>query len=247
MKKVESNEAKELKNSDTSKLLEYSIELKDKDIDFCINTIMGRYPEKGYCTNEKCKEICYVLEGNGTINKKEEKIVNESMDVTQGKLVIGLDINIDKEEDKYVVLMYNNILGGSATSKMFQNIREKEHLAYVANSMYFRHKNVIFINCGIEIENYEKTLNLTKQQLQDMKKGNFTDEDISNSKKGIIATIKGIEDEQDTMITYCFGQELSQTQVTLEKYKEIVENINKKQIVDIANKVDINTVYFLKN
>ena len=180
-------------------------------------------------------------------NKKEEKIVNESMDVTQGKLVIGLDINIDKEEDKYVVLMYNNILGGSATSKMFQNIREKEHLAYVANSMYFRHKNVIFINCGIEIENYEKTLNLTKQQLQDMKKGNFTDEDISNSKKGIIATIKGIEDEQDTMITYCFGQELSQTQVTLEKYKEIVENINKKQIVDIANKVDINTVYFLKN
>ena len=48
MKKVQSNEAKELKNSDTSKLLEYSIELKDKDIDFCINTIMGRYPEKGY-------------------------------------------------------------------------------------------------------------------------------------------------------------------------------------------------------
>ena len=178
---------------------------------------------------------------------KKENTITESMDVMQGKLVIGLNINIDNEKDKYIVLMYNNILGGSATSKMFQNIREKEHLAYVANSMYFRHKNAIFINCGIEIENYDKTLNLTKQQLDDMKKGNFTEEDINNSKKGIIATIKGIEDEQDTMITYCFGQELSQTEVTLEEYKDIIEGISKEQIVNIANRVDINTVYFLKN
>lgn len=178
---------------------------------------------------------------------KKENTITESMDVMQGKLVIGLNINIDNEKDKYTVLMYNNILGGSATSKMFQNIREKEHLAYVANSMYFRHKNAIFINCGIEIENYDKTLNLTKQQLDDMKKGNFTEEDINNSKKGIIATIKGIEDEQDTMITYCFGQELSQTEVTLEEYKDIIEGISKEQIVNIANRVDINTVYFLKN
>ena len=178
---------------------------------------------------------------------KKENIVTENMEVTQGKLVIGLNINIDKEEDKYVVLMYNNILGGSATSKMFQNIREKEHLAYVANSMYYRHKNAIFINCGIEIENYEKTLNLTKQQLDDMKKGNFTDEDIQNSKKVIIATIKGIEDEQDTMITYFFGQELSQTDVSLDKYQHLIEAVTKQQIIDVANRVTINTVYFLKN
>ena len=51
MKLVQKNEAKIVKNSDTSKLLEYSIELNDKDVDFCINTISGRYPEKGYCTN----------------------------------------------------------------------------------------------------------------------------------------------------------------------------------------------------
>ena len=54
MKVVKKNETKNIRNSDTSKLLEYSIGLKDKDIDFCINTISGRYPEIGYCTNEKC-------------------------------------------------------------------------------------------------------------------------------------------------------------------------------------------------
>lgn len=69
MKIVKSSDAQSIKNSDTSKLLEYSIGLNDKDIDFCINTINGRYPEKGYCTNEKCKEICYILEKELLIKK----------------------------------------------------------------------------------------------------------------------------------------------------------------------------------
>lgn len=91
MKIVKSSDAQIIKNSDTSKLLEYSIGLEDKDIDFCINTISGRYPEKGYCTNEKCKEICYLLEGKGTCNKKEKSINFEQGDV----------ILIDKKEIYY--------------------------------------------------------------------------------------------------------------------------------------------------
>ncbi len=78
--------------------------------------------------------------------------------------------------------MYNWILGGSATSKMFQIVREKYSLAYTAASNYLRHKNSIFIRCGIEIDNYEKTLKLIKEQLEDLKNGNFTDEDIKNAK-----------------------------------------------------------------
>ena len=75
------------------------------------------------------------------------------MDVTQGKLLLGLDVNINDEKLKYDTLIYNSILGGSANSKMFQNVREKAHLAYVASSSYLRHKSNIFVNCGIEIEN----------------------------------------------------------------------------------------------
>lgn len=182
-------------------------------------------------------------------NKKtdKEKVIVESMEVTQGKLVIGLNINIKDEKQKYDALMYNMILGGSATSKMFQNIREKEHLAYVASSMYIRHKNNIFMNCGIEIDNYEKTVELAKKQLEDMKKGDFTEEEIENAKKGIIASIKGIEDEQDTILTYYFGQELTENKVTLEEYKEIIEKVTKDKILEIAKNIEVDTIYFLKN
>ncbi|MCI8411007.1 MAG: insulinase family protein, partial [Clostridia bacterium] len=183
----------------------------------------------------------YVLPDLGGKERKDkENIVTESMEVTQGKLLLGLDVDIDKEELKYDTLIYNSILGGSANSKMFQNVREKANLAYVASSSYMRQKNNIFVNCGIEIGNYEKALELIKEQIEEMKKGEFTEEEIENAKKGIIAAIKTIDDEQDTGITYYFGQEMSGTKVTPEEYISKVQNIDKQKVQDIANKVSIN-------
>ena len=80
-----------------------------------------------------------------------------------------------------------------------------------------------------------------------MKRGDFTEEDIENAKKGIISTIDLIDDEQDTGITYYFGQELSNNKISPEEYKEIVQKVQKDDIVKIANSVSIDTIYFLKD
>ena len=103
------------------------------------------------------------------------------------------------------------------------------------------------ISCGIEIKNYEKTLEIIRKQLEDMKKGDLTDEDLENSKKGIISGIKGMEDEQDTEITYYFGQELSGDEISSEQYINAIKQVSKKDVIDIANSVNINTIYFLKD
>lgn len=181
--------------------------------------------------------------------KKSEKenIVQESMDVTQGKLVIGIDLDVDNEDFRYNVMIYNSILGGSANSKLFQNVREKASLAYTASSSYYRFKNNIFINCGIEIQNYDRALEIIRKQIDDMKKGEFTEEEVEYAKQGIIATIKTIDDEQDTEITYFFGQELSNIKCDIEQYINKISEVTKKDVIEIANKVSINTVYFLKN
>lgn len=178
---------------------------------------------------------------------EKEKIVTESMEVTQGKLLLGLNVRLEKEDLRYDALIYNSILGGTANSKMFQNVREKAHLAYVASSTYLRYKNNIFVNCGIEIGNYEKALELIKKQIEDMKKGEFTDEDIENAKKGMIAAIKTIEDEQDTEITYYFGQELSESNVSVDEYIQKIEEVTKEDVIHIAENVAIHTIYFLKD
>lgn len=192
-------------------------------------------------------------EPNYKINKVEakeevqEKEVVEEMDVTQGKITIGLDLHLDNEEQKYDAMLYNAILGGTANSKMFQEVREKASLAYTAGSSYVRYKSNIFIKCGIEIKNYEKAMKIIRKQLEDMKNGVFTDEDIENAKKGIMSGIKSIDDEQDTEITYFFGQELTNTKTSLEEYMEKIQKVSKQDIIKVANSVTVNTVYFLRD
>lgn len=179
------------------------------------------------------------------LNEKE-KVVTESLDVAQGKLVIGLDINIKDEDQKYDVLAYNSVLGGTASSKLFQNVREKAHLAYVASSTYYRFKNNILINCGIEISNYEKALKIVKEQIQDMKDGKFTEEELVNCKKSIISSINSIKDEQDSGIAYYEVQEFADKKLTPEEYIAKINKVTKDDVLKIAQNVCINTIYFLK-
>lgn len=191
----------------------------------------------------------YVINNEMTEKKQksETKTVEESMDVTQGKLVLGLQIDDNNKNSRFVASVYNAILGGGANSKLFQNVREKNSLAYTASSSYIRTKNVILVHCGIDIEKYEKALETIKEQIEDMKKGNFTDKDIEDAKKLIISSVKSISAEQDTEITYDYGQELSNEHTTIKDYQQNIEQVKREQIVDIANKININTIYFLKN
>ncbi len=71
MKIVTEKQAKTFAYASTSSVLDYSMDLNEKNLDFCINTITGRYPEKGYCSNLECEEICYILDGNGEFHKKD--------------------------------------------------------------------------------------------------------------------------------------------------------------------------------
>lgn len=178
---------------------------------------------------------------------KQEQVINESMDISQGKLVIGMDMFNINEKTRYIAAVYNAILGGTATSKLFQNVREKASLAYTTSSSYIKPKNNIMIKAGIEIENYDKAVEIIKQQVNDMKQGNFTEDEFNNAKRCIVSNIKFIPDEQDTTLSYYFGQELSNTNATIEEYIKNIEAVTREEIHQLANNININTIYFLKN
>ena len=243
----------DMKNINEKNLYEYYKQLINEcKIDIFVSGIIDEETENIIKNNEniiKLKDREPQYNEPEIIAKRTEKEndVQESMDVTQGKLIIGMDLDIDDDNLRFDVMIYNSIFGGSANSKLFQNVREKASLAYTASSSYYRFKNNIFINCGIEIKNYEKALEIIKQQIEDMKKGDFTDEEVENAKKGIIASIKTIDDEQDTEITYFFSQELSKSKCNIEQYMQRISEVTKDKVVDVANKVSINTVYFLKD
>lgn len=247
----------DLENLTSKEIYNYYIELlKSAKIDIFVS---GEFNEKdienilneneniGKLNERDPEYIVNTEETEKKQNIENPKTIEEKMNVTQGKLVIGMEIKDMKKDERYVATVYNTILGDSANSKMFQNVREKAHLAYSARSMYVRQKNDIVIRCGIEISNYEKALKIIKEQLEDMKDGKFTDEDIDNAKKYIISAIKGVPEEQDTEITYYLGQEIAGTNCSLEEYKEKIEKVSKEQIQEIAKRLQISTIYFLRN
>ena len=80
-----------------------------------------------------------------------------------------------------------------------------------------------------------------------MKNGKFTDEDIANAKKYMIAGIKTLQDEQDSEITYYIGQEISSKLLSFDEYTNKINWVSREDVIKIANSININTIYFLKN
>lgn len=233
-------------------LYQYYLEvIQTCKIDFFVSGQIQENIEEIIKNNENIQQLA---ERNVTLKpeekneiKQEPKMITDSMEVTQGKLVIGLDIDSNVENLSYIAMVYNTMLGVGANSKLFQNVREKASLAYTCGSNYLKRKQIILIRAGIEIENYEKALEIIREQLEQMKQKEFTKQDIESAKNLIYATINNIEEEQDTEISYYFGQELAQSNVTIEEYKQKIEQVTEEQIAQIANAIKINTIYFLKD
>ena len=90
-------------------------------------------------------------------------------------------------------------------------------------------------------------MSVIKEQLDDMKKGKFTDEEIENAKKYVIAGLKTTREEQDAELSYYFGQELSDKFTSFEEYEEQIKKVTREDIEKVAQSIKIDTIYFLRN
>ncbi len=234
----------------------YNELIQNSKIDIFISgNIDENYIKELLLDNENIKKLKprtenYILNNEFTESKQIVDKVNEvteKMEVSQGKLVLGLDILSNVENLQAIALVYNAILGDGANSMLFQNVREKASLAYSAKSIFVKQKLNIFIRCGIQIENYQKAIDIIKVQLDNIKNGEFSEDDIKNAKIYLISGIRNIEEEQDTEVVYYIGQEISKTNLTVEEYISNIEKVSKNDILEVAKNVNLNTIYFLKN
>ena len=210
--------------------------------DFDEKTLEEKVKSNQQISKLEPRKVEYLDEESESSNTQEENVVRENMQISQGKLNIGLDVLSD---NKSAVSVYNAILGGGANSKLFQNVREKASLAYSAGSIYIKPKSKIIIKTGIEHKNYDKALQIIKEQIDDMKNGKFSDEDIQHAKELIIASFKSMQDEQDSEISFYFGREIQKESKDIDKQIKEVSEVTKQNIVDVANKIKINTIFFL--
>lgn len=179
---------------------------------------------------------------------KEVETVVERLNVNQGKLNMGLRTSITYGDPQYAAaLMYNGILGGYPHSKLFVNVREKESLAYYASSRYDGHKGIATIQSGIEIPNYERAVTIIKQQLDEMKNGNISDLEMSQTKAMIRNLLKEMQDSAFEMIAYDFNRQLSGKERTADELLAQVEQISKENVREAAEQFRLDTIYFLRD
>lgn len=188
------------------------------------------------------KDLIY----NQKLNHNQE-VVEESQQTTQSVLSYGLRINNSNSNDFYKLSVYNALLGGTPSSKLFQNFREKESLAYTVRSRYYRFKDIIIIYAGIQKENYEKAKLVLENEINKIKDGEISDEEFEASKKSIISDLKEWNDSKIALskmfISNLFS--LKNDSLTLEQMVDKFEKVTKQDIIDIASKITIEKIYFL--
>lgn len=178
----------------------------------------------------------------------QEREVVERLDVKQGKLNMGLRAYVRYGDEAYpAALVYNGILGGYPHSKLFINVREKESLAYYASSRFDGHKGIIMVQTGIEISNKEKAEDIIRKQLNDMRQGNISEDELSKTKAMIAGSLREMNDSAFEQIAFHFNSVLSGNKRSKQQLIDAVMQVNKDRVVEIAQQVSLDTIYFLRD
>ena len=177
----------------------------------------------------------------------EVRKIDEKMDISQGKLCMGFRTNVEPASDEYYPLVvYNGILGGDAHSKLFRNVREKASLAYYAQSVLEKYKGLMIIMSGIEAENRGRAEEIILEQVEAMKKGDIEKEDIEATLKALEAGMKTMQDSQWAIVDFFMSQHLTESGEDFDSMIERLKAVTLDDVVSVAQKVQLDTIYFLK-
>lgn len=183
---------------------------------------------------------------NHDVFRKRCKSVVEQKDINQSKLVIGCKLkNLTPFERNYVANIYSYILGGGADSILFRNVREKHSLCYYVSSSVYKVTNLLVIESGIDKKDYKKCVRLIKKEIKNMALGNFDESLLENGKTTYLNACKEIVDSPGMLLNVYISNEYLKTGLIDEKEKEILK-VTKKDIIEFAKKVYIDTVYLLE-
>jgi predicted Zn-dependent peptidase len=187
------------------------------------------------------------LEANSLAGaRKDEKVVKEQQDVKQGKLNIGYRTNVKfGDKDYYALQVFNGIYGGFSHSKLFHHVREKNSLAYYVASRLESHKGLMMVMSGIEFENFELAVNIIKEQMEAMKSGDFSEEEIQQTKAVIENQMLETLDTARGIVEVIYHNVVSKVHVPLEEWMQKMQQAKKEDIIAVANKVNLDTIYFL--
>ena len=194
----------------------------------------------------------YIIEENFDLmvdNKevKKPKVRSMSSDNVQANLVMIFNLkNLTELEKNITFNVFNYLYGsGGLTSKLYQSIREKNSLCYQISSMYLKYDKLLLVHISLEQANVKKATSLVKKELKNMQNGNFSSEELKDAINNMIISLDMSLDNNVSIINnYVFH--IFDNLPMLEERIEMFKNIKKEDIINVAKKVKLNTVFTLE-
>ena len=204
-----------------------------------VENLLDEYVDKN--RSVELNETLYVEEC------EDVKYVKEQEAVKQGKLVMGFRLGMKNETDNYAARrVMVDLFGGSPHSKLFTVVREKMSLCYYCSAMMFRQKGVMLVQSGIESYNEEKAKNAILAQLEDIRNGNFSDDDIASSVKSLEDGFRSVSDSAESVAAWFTSQVCSDKFLYPEDFIEQFKNVTREDIIEVAKAVTLDTVFMLE-
>ena len=177
----------------------------------------------------------------------EPRTFEERMDVTQGKLVLGFRLGECMEDpDRAAIHVFNAVYGSGATSKLFLNVREKLSLCYYASSAIVLRKGLMLVSSGVSFENFESAKAEILAQLDAVRRGEITDEELIWAKRAVASDLRAALDSQGDLEGYWLSQAIDGLDYGPLELAELAENVTKEDVMKIADSIELDLVYFLR-
>lgn len=174
--------------------------------------------------------------------KTQTEEVTERLTVNQSKLVLGFKSHFD---DDAALVLLQKIFGGTTSSKLFRNVREKMSLCYYCSAARNDLKGIMLVNSGVENENIEKTKEAVIDQLEEIKNGNFTNEDINFAEMAIKNDFKSVADSAGNVSNWYFDCIRKNDIVAPEEKLGRYLGVSKERIIAAAKSMVLDSVYVL--
>ena len=223
--------------------------LKNDRIDFFF---LGDFNEVEI--TESLKSLPFTVRENGvTIQyyQSYSNVLREGMvqrNVGQSILELGYHSPVKYGDDEHLpMLVMNGLLGEFAHSKLFTNVRENAGIAYTVSSQLDLFSGLLRMYAGIDRENRNQARKLMNHQLLDLKKGNFTDFELEQTKEMIRRSLLMAQDNQQTLVERVYLNALfGKSSFDIDRLVAKLENVGKEAVCKVANSLKLQAIYFME-
>lgn len=191
-----------------------------------------------------CEKAVNSLCSRRAVSVREQ---TEELNIKQGVLVMGYRTDtLLGTDDAQVMAVFNNVFGGTFMSRLFKTLREKMSLCYYCSSDYISTKAVMYVSCGIDVANFEKARNEVSNQLAVLKSELVPEEELITAKELALKELREVRDYPSAIATFCYSRSIYGIDETLESLAKKIEEVTSNDVLRVARKVELDTVFFLK-